>query len=244
LLPGLRKEYSPDFVIANAENSAAGFGVTEKVYQELISDFKIDVLTTGNHVWDKKEIFQEIDNWDKLLRPLNYPAGTRGVGYRIDKINNIKIATVSILGRVFVNYALDCPFQVMEKLYEELKDKTDIIIVDMHAEVTSEKKAFGFFMYGKVSAVLGTHTHVQTADERILPQGTGYQTDVGMVGAVNSVLGMETETALSRFLTGVNKKFDVEKNGPVELNATYLEIDPKNGKTTKIERIYREHRNG
>jgi 2',3'-cyclic-nucleotide 2'-phosphodiesterase len=240
LLPGLRREFQPDLVIANGENAAGGFGITKKIYDELIYDCEIDVLTSGNHVWDKKEIIKEFPEMDKLIRPLNYPNCTHGAGYRIDEKGGVRIATVNALGRVFVHWSVDCPFRAMDALLEKLKTEADVIIVDFHAETTSEKKVFGFYLDGRVSVVLGTHTHVQTSDARLLPLGTAYCTDVGMVGCMNSVLGMQTKTAQQRFLFGLKEKFEVEEQGPVELNACFIEIDPLTKKAVKITSINRE----
>ena len=233
-LPELRKKYAPILVIANAENAAGGFGLTLPLYKELTAKHGIQVLTGGNHIWDKKEIFQDIGEMPLLARPLNYPRCEHGEGFVLIDVEGMRVAVVNLLGRTFVETPLDCPFQSIDSLLRKLK--ADAVLVDFHAEATSEKKAFGFYLDGKVSAVLGTHTHIQTADEQILDGGTGYITDAGMCGALKSNLGMNIDSALKRFLTGFKAKFEVVEKGAVELNAVYLEIDVR-GKCTKIERI-------
>ncbi|MDR1998108.1 MAG: TIGR00282 family metallophosphoesterase [Candidatus Margulisbacteria bacterium] len=234
VLPELREQYAPNLVIANAENAAGGFGLTLPVYQELMDKPGIQVLTGGNHIWDKKEIFKDIVNMPLLARPLNYPKCTYGAGFVLLDIEGMRVAVVNVLGRTFIETPLDCPFQTMDNFLR--KTPADATLVDFHAEATSEKKALGFYLDGRVSAVLGTHTHVQTADEQILPGGTGYLTDAGMAGARDSNLGMSAEAAQKRFLTGLKAKFDVVENGVLVFNAVYLEIDVQ-GKCTKITRI-------
>ncbi len=236
-LPTLQAKYHPEYIIANGENAAAGFGITRSVYDELIYDLNINILTSGNHIWDKKEIFKDFPSMDKLLRPVNYPACMHGKGYRIDMVKNIGVCVISLLGRVFMNSALECPFRTMDKIIEEVKDKAKVIIVDFHAEATSEKRALGFYLDGKVTAVIGTHTHIQTADEQLLPKGTAYITDAGMVGPRDSVLGMQTQTALNRFLYGINEKFEVVETGDVDLCGCLITIDDATGKATAIQRI-------
>lgn len=234
LLPKLREQYTPNLVIANAENSAGGFGLTLPVYKELTEKLGIQVLTGGNHIWDKKEIFKDIGEMPMLARPLNYPRCEYGEGYVLLEIEGMRVAVFNVMGRTFIETPLDCPFQAAETLLRKIK--ADAYIADIHAEATSEKKAFGFFLDGKVAAVLGTHTHVQTADEQILEKGTGYITDAGMVGAKYSNLGMSVEAAQKRFLSGIKAKFEVAETGLTIFNAVYLEIDVR-GKCTKIERI-------
>jgi len=235
LLPGIVGQYGVDVVIANCENAAGGFGVTRKIVDELYRN-EIDILTSGNHIWDKKETIDFIDDYKALLRPANYPEGTAGKGSTvIDTRLGISLGVLNLEGRVFMK-PLDCPFRVAGREIEELKHKTDIIIVDMHAEATSEKEALGWFLDGKVSAVLGTHTHVQTADERVLPGGTAYITDVGMTGSSDSVLGIKKEMALERFLTLLPNRFDVAK-GNVQLHGVLIDIDNKTGKGLSIERL-------
>lgn len=224
-----------DLVIANGENAAGGNGITREIVDELYNS-SVDIITMGNHTWDKKEILQFIEHEPTLVRPANYPPGTPGNGHTIVKIRNgIKVAVLNLSGRVFLP-PLDCPFQTVDKMLEKIKNETSLIIVDFHAEATSEKIAFGWYLDGRVSAVLGTHTHVQTADERVLPQGTGYITDVGMTGPRDSVLGVETELVIKKFVSQMPVRFEVA-NGTAQLNAVLLEIDERTGKTSKIQRI-------
>lgn len=235
LLPNIASRYKIDLIIANGENSAGGFGITEKVASELFG-YKIDVITTGNHVWDKKESIHYIAKENRILRPLNLPPGAPGSGSILLNFNNKKpIAVLCVSGRVFMN-TFDCPFRVTDSEVSRLKELTDIIIIDFHAEATSEKIAFGYFMDGKVSAVIGTHTHVQTADETILPGGTAYITDVGMTGPINSVIGIEKDQIIERFLTHMPRKYDVA-TGAGLLSAVVVEIDEKNGKALAIQRL-------
>ena len=235
LLPGIVGRYTVDIVIANCENAAGGFGITRKVVDELYSN-EIDILTSGNHIWDKKEVIDFIDDYNTLLRPSNYPEGTMGKGsVAINTRLGISLGVLNLEGRIFMK-PLDCPFRVAEREIERLKHETDIIIVDMHAEATSEKEALGWFLDGKVSAVLGTHTHVQTADERVLSHGTAYITDVGMTGAFDSVLGIKKEIALERFLRMLPNKFDVAK-GDIRLQGVLIDIDNRTGRSVSIERL-------
>jgi len=235
LLPRIVGQYGVDIVIANCENAAGGFGVTRKIVDELYHN-EIDILTSGNHIWDKKETSDFIDDYETLLRPANYPEGTAGKGSAvIDTRLGISLGVLNLEGRIFMK-PLNCPFRVAEREIEELKHKTNIIIVDIHAEATSEKEALGWFLDGKVSAVLGTHTHVQTADERVLPGGTAYITDVGMTGPFDSVLGIRKEVALERFLTLLPNRFDVAK-GDIRLQGVLIDIDNETGKGLSIERL-------
>jgi len=210
VLPELEKKLSPDLIIANGENSAHGYGITEKVYNELL-EMGIEAITMGNHVWDKKELVKNIDKLPLVVRPANYPQGVPGKDHLIIEKSGVKIAIINLSGRTFMQ-ALDCPFRAAEKLVPTLK--TNLIIVDMHAEATSEKCAMGWFLGGKVSAVIGTHTHVMTADERILPQGTAFISDIGMVGAYDSIIGMGKEQILKRFTTQMPEKFETTEKGP------------------------------
>ena len=235
LLPGIVGNYGVDIVIANCENAAGGFGVTRKIVDELYHD-EIDILTSGNHIWDKKEISDFIDDYETLVRPANYPQETVGKGsVVIDTRLGISVGVLNLEGRIFMK-PLDCPFRVAERELDILKDTTNIIIVDMHAEATSEKEALGWFLDGRVSAVVGTHTHVQTADERVLPLGTAYITDVGMTGSFDSVLGIKKEVALERFLTLLPNRFDVAK-GDIRLQGVLIDIDNRTGKALSIERL-------
>jgi metallophosphoesterase (TIGR00282 family) len=235
LLPGIVGSYGVDIVIGNCENAAGGFGVTRKVVDELYS-YEIDILTSGNHIWDKKDIEGLIGDYETLLRPANYPAGTPGRGSVIvHNRSGISVGVLNLEGRVFMK-PLDCPFRVAEREIGSLKNKTDIILVDMHAEATSEKEALGWFLDGRVSAVVGTHTHVQTADEKVLPCGTAYITDVGMTGSFDSVLGIKKEVALERFLTLLPNRYDVAK-GDVRLQGVLIDIDDTTGRGLSIERL-------
>lgn len=237
ILPLIKEEYDPGITIANGENAAGGFGITPDVAEELIH-LGVDVITSGNHVWDKKEIINFIRERRWLLRPLNFPPGAPGFGDGIFKARDgTMVGVVNLQGRVFME-DLDCPFRVGREVVQRLREETKVIIVDFHGEATSEKKAMGWFLDGHVSCVIGTHTHVQTADERILPKGTAYITDVGMTGAMDSVIGIKMEQALTRFLTQMPQRFDVASKN-LELNGVFLRIDKETGKATHIERIRR-----
>ena len=235
LLPRLISERGIDLVIANCENAAAGFGVTREVVEELYHS-GIDVLTSGNHIWDKREVFEFIKEYETLLRPANYPAKVPGRGaVAVPTAAGAYVGVLNLAGRIFMQ-PIDCPFVTAKSKIAELKAKTKVIIVDIHAEATSEKKALGWYLDGEVSAVLGTHTHVQTADDEILPQGTAYISDVGMTGPFDSVIGIKKDTIIERFLTQIPNKFDVAKND-VRLQAVLLDIDVTTGKSNSIERI-------
>jgi 2',3'-cyclic-nucleotide 2'-phosphodiesterase len=232
-LPILREEYRIDLVIANAENIAGGLGVTLNTAEELL-DTGVDVMTSGNHIWAQKEIIPYLDGDMPLLRPINYPPGVPGRGYLIMG----KVMIVNLIGRTFIDN-FDSPFRAMDQLLAENKNKAPIIMVDFHAEATSEKMAMGFYLDGRVTAVLGTHTHVGTIDARLLPKGTAYVTDIGMSGPINSVIGDNPDEVLQRFLTNIYNRLVVGK-GPTMLNAILVEADDRTGKATRIERIYRE----
>lgn len=235
LIPAIVSEHKIDMVIANCENAAGGFGVTRGIVDELYRN-KISVLTSGNHIWNRKETADFIEDYETLLRPANYPEGSPGWGSVVARsISGKPIGVLNLMGRVFMN-PLDCPFRVAEREIRKLKDETNVIIVDMHAEATSEKQALGWFLDGKVSAVLGTHTHVQTADERILPQGTAYITDVGMTGAFDSVIGMKKDVIIKKFLTLMPARYDVAKHD-VWLQGVIVNIDDETGKSFSIERL-------
>ncbi len=233
LLPNLRQQYGFGLVIANAENVAGGFGLTSTTAEELFST-GVDVLTSGNHIWAQKEIIPYLDEEMPILRPLNYPPGVPGKGY----IVNRQAMVVNLVGRTFIG-DIDCPFRAMDQLLAELKHKPPIIIVDFHAEATSEKMAMGRYLDGRVSAVLGTHTHVATIDTQLLPQGTAYVTDVGMTGPIDSVIGMESETVIQRFLTGIPHRMSVAK-GKTMFNAVSVKVDKDSGQAISIDRIYKE----
>lgn len=216
------KENNIDFTIANGENSAGGVGITKSTYDELIG-MGVDMITLGNHSWSKKEIFDFIEESDKLVRPANYPMGTPGKGYRIAEKSGKRIAVINLCGRVFME-CLECPFRTADEILEEMKDKADIIIVDFHAEATSEKLAMGWYLDGRVEAVLGTHTHVQTSDERVLPGGTAYITDVGMTGPRDSVLGVDKDIVIRKFISGMPARFEVA-SGEAVLGAVIITLD-------------------
>lgn len=238
LLPKLAKEYKLDFVIANAENAAGGSGITPRVAEELFS-YGVDVLTSGDHIWKKREIFEFINQEQRVLRPMNYPGDCLGRGFALFKTKKGKlVGVVNVNGRVFMQ-ALECPFRSCIKAWEELSRETKVIIVDVHAEATSEKVALGWYLDGKVSAVLGTHTHIQTADERILPQGSAYLTDTGMTGSYDSVIGRKIGDVLERFLTSLPTRFQLAEEN-VKLAAVVLDIDESSGKAKSIERIQRK----
>ena len=221
------------FVIINGENASHGFGLTPKNYNELINS-GIDCITSGNHIWDKKDIFSYIDDADRLIRPINYPQGTSGVGSRVFDYNGVKIAVINALGRVFMQ-PLDSPWDVVKEEVLKLKEKADYIIVDFHAEATAEKLCFGRFLSELgVSAMIGTHTHIQTADETII-NGMAYITDAGFCGSTDSIIGMEYETSLKRLITAMPERYEVASSYPVQINA--VEITMCDGKATDIKRI-------
>jgi metallophosphoesterase (TIGR00282 family) len=235
LVPQIISQYGIDFVIGNCENAAAGFGVTRDIVEELYESH-IHILTSGNHIWDKREIREFAEDYETLLRPANYPEGTPGWGSVVmPDSSGISVGVINVMGRIFM-VPLDCPFRTAEKEIEKLKRKTRIIIVDIHAEATSEKEALGWFLDGRVSAVIGTHTHVQTADERILPEGTAYITDAGMTGPFNSIIGIRKDVVLERFLIQVPNKFVVAKDD-VRLQGVILDIDEASGKAKDIQRL-------
>lgn len=234
-VPKIKEKFRPQLTIINGENAAGGKGITEKIYRQFL-ELGAQVITLGNHSWDNREIFDFIDDAKYLVRPANFPEGTPGKGISYIKINEIIVAVISLQGRTFMP-ALDCPFRQAERLIEEANQKTPFIFVDFHAEATSEKQAMGWFLDGKVSAVVGTHTHVQTADERILPGGTAYLTDVGMTGPYDGILGVERDAVLTRFLTALPVRFEVPKKGRTQLSAVLIELDVKTGLAKKIERI-------
>jgi 2',3'-cyclic-nucleotide 2'-phosphodiesterase len=234
-LGAIVEHHAIDLVIANAENAAAGFGITREIGDQLL-DYGIDVMTSGNHIWDKKEALEYIATEPRLLRPANYPAGVPGRGSYVAQTGDGRAAgVINVMGRVFM-VPLDDPFAVVLREIEAIRHRTRIIFVDMHAEATSEKIAMGWHLDGKVTAVIGTHTHVQTADDRILPNGTAYLTDAGMTGPHDSIIGMEKEPSLARFLSGMPSKFEPATGNP-RLNGVVIEADDKTGRATKITRI-------
>ncbi|MCX5709495.1 MAG: TIGR00282 family metallophosphoesterase [Candidatus Omnitrophica bacterium] len=234
LLPGLKKEYALDFVIANAENSAGGSGITQKTADELFAS-GVNVITSGDHIWKKAEIIELINREERIIRPVNFPAGVPGSGAGIFKVNNKKVGVINVNGRVFME-PLESPFTTTLAAVEKLAKETNIIIVDIHAEATSEKVALGWYLDGKVSAVMGTHTHIQTADERILPQGTAYITDVGMVGPYDSVIGRNVKDVLDRFILQLPIKFAVAESN-IKLCGAVVDVDDRTGKAKSIIRV-------
>lgn len=238
LLPGLIKEHSLDFVVANAENVAGGSGITLKTAEDLFAS-GVDVLTSGDHIWKRSEIFELLRNEERILRPLNFPNTSPGKGSSVFKSKTGKnVGVINVNGRVFMD-PLECPFKTSLQAAEELSKETKIIIVDMHAEATSEKVALGWYLDGKVSAVLGTHTHIQTADEKILPNGTAYITDAGMTGPYDSVIGRKVEDVLQRFLTLLPTRFEVAEDN-IQLHGVLLDIDNKTGRAISIERVQKK----
>ncbi|MBU9722672.1 MULTISPECIES: TIGR00282 family metallophosphoesterase [Bacillaceae] len=233
-LPKLKSKYKPDITIVNGENSAGGKGIIEKVYHE-IKEAGADVITLGNHAWDKKEVFDFIDDVPNLIRPINFPQDTPGVGYVIAKAGNKKIAVINAQGRTFMP-PLDCPFRILDEVVEEVRKKTPFIFLDFHAEATSEKQAIAWYLDGRASAVVGTHTHVQTADERILPGGTAYISDVGMTGPYDGILGMDKDIIINRFLTSLPGRFEVAK-GREQINGVTITLNNQTGKAESIQRI-------
>lgn len=232
VIPQILEQYSVDFIIANGENAAGGNGITPEIARELFAA-GINVLTMGNHTWDKKEIFSFINDDLRIIRPANYPPGTPGQGYGIFKVKGKTIAVVNLMGRVFMS-ELDCPFRKMDDLLAELHN-VDYIIVDFHAEATSEKVALGWYLDGRTSLVFGTHTHIPTADERILPGGTAYITDIGMSGPLNSVIGVKTNLVLQKFLTQMPQRFE-SANGPYIVSGIMVKLG-LDGKAYDIFRI-------
>jgi metallophosphoesterase (TIGR00282 family) len=234
-LTAIRNYHQIDLVIANVENAAAGFGITREIGDELL-DRGLDVMTSGNHIWDRKEAIDYIGAEPRLLRPANFPAAVPGNGsYVARTAGGVSVGVVNVMGRVFM-VAIDDPFAVVLKEIEALKQRARVIFVDFHAEATSEKIAMGWHLDGKVTAMVGTHTHVQTADDRILPRGTAYLTDVGMTGPHDSIIGVEVEAALGRFLTGMPARFETAEGNP-RLNAVIIEADEETGRALEIERI-------
>jgi 2',3'-cyclic-nucleotide 2'-phosphodiesterase len=234
-LAAIVSRHEVDFVIANAENSAAGFGITREIGDELL-DLGVDVMTSGNHIWDKREALDYIGAEPRLLRPANYPAGAPGNGSYVGRSRDgVSVAVVNVMGRVFM-LNIDDPFAVVTREIEAARQRSRVVFVDFHAEATSEKIAMGWHLDGKATAVVGTHTHVQTADERILPKGTAYLTDVGMTGPHDSIIGVEIEPALNRFLTALPSRFETATGNP-RLNAVLIDADPQTGLATDIERL-------
>jgi hypothetical protein len=230
-LPELKRKYQPDLIVANAENAAGGNGLTEEIGKELL--FQVDVLTSGNHIWDKKEVLSYLEKEPRLLRPANYPAGNPGRGHYIfQSEKGIRAAVLNLQGRVFME-PIECPFRQADRELEAILPITPIVIIDFHAEATSEKQALGWYLDGRISALIGTHTHIPTADERLLPKNTAYITDVGMAGGLNSVIGMKPEQALQRFLSSRPQRFEPSPDGLI-LSSVFISLDPESGKALSI----------
>lgn len=235
LIPEFKKQNNIDFVIANGENSAEGMGITLKIFEDL-KKCGIDMVTMGNHTWGKKEIFNFIND-ESLVRPANYPEGVQGAGYRIKECNGKKIAVINLMGRVDINILTENPFLKADKIIKQIQNNVDIIIVDFHAEATAEKIALGYYLDGRVTCVFGTHTHVQTADEKILEKGTGYITDIGMTGPEKSVIGMDVAASIKRFVTTLPEKYKVSDDKNIILTGCILEINDETSRIEKITRI-------
>ena len=237
VLPKIKEKYSVDLVIANAENSAHGRGTTPKILAELRKT-GVDFFTSGNHIWQNQTIFEELeDKKSDLIRPANYPPGTKGYGYKKIKIGKNKSVIINLMGRVFLKENFDCPFREVDRILKEQKGKYDFALVDFHAEATSEKVAMRHYLDGKVTAVMGTHTHIPTADAQITKKGTAYITDLGMVGSRDSVIGLEKDAIIQKFLQQTPVKHEVEEHGEIEFDAVLIEINEKNGKVIEIEQI-------
>ena len=234
-LPALRARYAPALVIANVENAAAGFGVTETIVADLLAA-GADVLTSGNHIWDRREALDFIAAQPRLLRPQNYPPGTPGSGWWAAETGGLRIGVLNLMGQVFMHPVVDCPFRCAEAVLERRAAEVDTIIVDFHGEASSEKQAMGRFLDGRVAAVLGSHTHVPTADETLLPGGTAYITDAGMTGCYDSIIGMEVGPSVERFTTRLARRLEVAQ-GPASLCGVRVELDPAGGRARSIERL-------
>ncbi len=233
----IRAKYRIDAVIVNGENSAHGKGITPKI-AHFFKHNSVNVITTGNHIWAQREIYAYLDANKDVLRPANFPSSCPGVGVTTCEIGSFVIGVVNIQGRTFMHQHVDCPFKTLESTLTYLKTKTNIIFVDFHAEATSEKLAMAYFSDGKVSGVVGTHTHVQTADERILPEGTAYITDLGMCGSLNSMLGMKKEPIMQKFITQMPSRFSVDNSLPLVMSGVWIEVETATGKAIDIQRVY------
>jgi metallophosphoesterase (TIGR00282 family) len=238
LLPGLKKELEPELVVLNGENAAAGFGLTSKLVEEL-RGAGADVITTGNHVFAQKEFVADLPTLERVIRPANYPPEAPGRGACLVEVSGRKVLVMNLMGRIFTIDSLDSPFRAADAVLAEHSD-VRVVVCDMHAEATSEKTAMGWYLDGRVSVVVGTHTHIPTADARVLPGGTAYVTDVGMVGPRDGCIGMDKDMVLKRFLTGVPNRF-VVASGPVTFNSVLVTISTPSGRATSIQRIDREH---
>lgn len=234
-LRALRRERDVAFVVANGENAAGGKGLDPDSADELF-DAGVDVITTGNHVWQHSRLLPVLEHETRIIRPANFPEGNPGRGFTVQRAaNGVSVAVVNLIGRVFMG-SFDCPFRAADRILAQVAAEADVVLVDMHAETTSEKVAMGWHLAGRVAGVVGSHTHVQTADDRVLPGGTAYLTDAGMCGPIDSVIGMRREEVLRRFLTQMPVRFEVAK-GPVVVQGALLDVDPGNGRATAIERV-------
>jgi metallophosphoesterase (TIGR00282 family) len=239
LLGEIKKEHAVDFAIVNAENAAGGSGITSRIAGQMFG-FGCDVITLGDHVWDRQELEPYLNETPNILRPANFPDGVPGKGWCVAQTaSGVRVGVINLLGRVFMRYNVDCPFRRLEDVVARVKQETNIIVVDFHAETTSEKTAMGFFIDGKVSAVVGTHTHIQTADEKVLPQGTAYITDLGMTGPYDSVIGQVKEKIIKRFVTSMPAKFEVAQDD-VWICGVVLDVDEKTGLARKIFRVQKK----
>ena len=234
-LTTIRQELKLDIIVANGENAAGGNGITSEIAKDFFG-FGVDIITSGNHIWDKKEIISYIDREPRLLRPANYPSGTPGKGVGVYNINGFTVGVINLSGRVYMP-DLDCPFKMADVLINNMCQQTNIILVDFHAEATSEKVALSRYLDGRISAFVGTHTHIQTADEKILSGGTAYITDLGMTGPYNSVIGVKVDLVLHKFTTQMPVRFEVA-DGPYQFNAVVIEVDEETGKAESIDRVY------
>jgi metallophosphoesterase (TIGR00282 family) len=234
MIKPLRAKYDVDYCVANIENAAGGFGVTPEMSTKAFS-YGIDMQVSGNHIWDRVAILEYLERSPKLLRPANYPLGAPGRGSYIDTVGNVKVGIINLQGRAFMK-EIDCPFQVGRRVVEKMSEQTNLIFVDFHAEATAEKQAMAYYMDGKVSAIIGSHTHVQTADDKISLRGTAYLTDAGMTGPHDSIIGMEKDPALGRFLTGMPKRFTTASDD-IKLSGAIVRIDTETGRAEHFERI-------
>lgn len=235
-LEQLRAQHAIDAVVVNGENSAQGRGITPTI-MKFFKHNGVDIVTSGNHIWQKKEIYPYLNEHRDLLRPANFPSDTPGVGVTTFLCKGFEIAVINLQGRVFMREHVACPFRTAESLLTYVRSKTNIIFVDFHAETTAEKMGIAYFLDGKISGLVGTHTHIQTADERILPKGTAYITDLGMAGALNSMIGMKKEPIIYNFLTQMPARFEVDDNPPFVMSGVWIEVDTETGLATDIQRI-------
>jgi metallophosphoesterase (TIGR00282 family) len=233
MIKSLKEQFGADYVICNVENAAGGFGVTPEMSKKIFS-YGADIQTSGNHIWDRQEIIKYINTEPKLLRPANFPNGTPGNGYYIDTFDNTKIGVINLMGRTYMK-DIDCPFKLAEEIVEKIKLETNLIFIDFHAEATSEKQALCYHLDGLVTAIIGTHTHVQTADEKITKRGTAYLSDAGMTGAHDSIIGMQSKPSVERFLSGMPIRFSPATED-VKISGVVITADESSGEATNIER--------